>query len=284
MSFKNPFAASNPGRGVSTVIAKDTEPVNKEFRAHVSKHLQADLDVLVSKGWISDNTEQLIVNTLRSHNIELQFASESTSSLVSRDTTTSRRFPSNESGGGSKPPPLPSREPSSSYRPTPNPPSSSSASSDGGNPRFPGASSAAASAAASVFASSAAAAAPPAYQKAVTAAVHNPEVQRAAYSAATNPAVQKAAYGAATNPALQKAAFSAVSGAVNGGGLGGGGVGGGASAKKRVVAVADFESGEDGDLAFRVGDLITVLEDVDENWYRGELRGKEGIFPKNHVQ
>ncbi|KAI8849539.1 hypothetical protein BC829DRAFT_442952 [Chytridium lagenaria] len=118
----------------------------------------------------------------------------------------------------------------------------------------------------------------PSMQKAAHSAASNPAFQKAAYSAASNPAVQKAAFSAASNPALQKAAFNAASGA--------------AGMPKpappipgriKVTAVADY-NGEDGDLSFRVGDLITVLEDIDENWYRGELRNKQGMFPKNHVE
>ncbi|KND03631.1 uncharacterized protein SPPG_01106 [Spizellomyces punctatus DAOM BR117] len=51
-----------------------------------------------------------------------------------------------------------------------------------------------------------------------------------------------------------------------------------------VLAIADFESEEPGDLPFKSGDVIQVLGDVDENWYRGRLRAMEGIFPKSFVQ
>ncbi|KND02017.1 uncharacterized protein SPPG_02521 [Spizellomyces punctatus DAOM BR117] len=54
--------------------------------------------------------------------------------------------------------------------------------------------------------------------------------------------------------------------------------------RKIMVATADFEPLEEDDLGFRTGDLIAVIEDVDENWYRGTLRGKTGIFPKSFVQ
>ncbi|KAI8836851.1 hypothetical protein BC829DRAFT_51088 [Chytridium lagenaria] len=50
-----------------------------------------------------------------------------------------------------------------------------------------------------------------------------------------------------------------------------------------VVAVSDFLSDMDGDLSFRLGDSIEIIEDVDENWYRGRLGRKEGIFPKSYV-
>ncbi|KAJ3038365.1 Neutrophil cytosol factor 2 [Rhizophlyctis rosea] len=54
--------------------------------------------------------------------------------------------------------------------------------------------------------------------------------------------------------------------------------------KPSVIAISDFDAVEPEDLAFRTGDIITILESVDENWYKGELRGKVGIFPKTYVQ
>ncbi|KAJ3127288.1 ESCRT-0 subunit protein hse1 [Nowakowskiella sp. JEL0407] len=56
------------------------------------------------------------------------------------------------------------------------------------------------------------------------------------------------------------------------------------SSTTRVVAIEDYDSSEPGDLAFKKGDIITVLKSVDENWYSGKFRGKEGIFPKSFVQ
>ncbi|KAJ1553965.1 Endophilin-A2 [Cladochytrium tenue] len=50
------------------------------------------------------------------------------------------------------------------------------------------------------------------------------------------------------------------------------------------VAIRDFISDVDGDLNFRVGDVIEVLEEVDENWLAGMLHGKMGIFPKNMTE
>ncbi|KAI9350217.1 hypothetical protein BDR26DRAFT_578878 [Obelidium mucronatum] len=50
------------------------------------------------------------------------------------------------------------------------------------------------------------------------------------------------------------------------------------------VAVKDFQTGVDGDLAFKVGDLIEVIAEVDENWMSGSLNGKTGIFPTNFTE
>ncbi|KAI8897725.1 hypothetical protein BC833DRAFT_621000 [Globomyces pollinis-pini] len=54
--------------------------------------------------------------------------------------------------------------------------------------------------------------------------------------------------------------------------------------KNTVTAIKNFEASEADDLGFRVGDKITVIGDVDENWYEGELNGLKGIFPKSFVK
>ncbi|GFS04125.1 growth factor receptor-bound protein 2 [Elysia marginata] len=51
-----------------------------------------------------------------------------------------------------------------------------------------------------------------------------------------------------------------------------------------VKAMYDFKPQEAGELGFIEGDVIQVLEKTDENWWRGKLNGKEGIFPVPYVQ
>jgi hypothetical protein len=52
-----------------------------------------------------------------------------------------------------------------------------------------------------------------------------------------------------------------------------------------VEAVYDFK-GEDpsSDLSFKAGDVIQVTEYVNDDWWRGNLHGRSGIFPQNHVK
>ncbi|KAJ3123683.1 Neutrophil cytosol factor 2 [Nowakowskiella sp. JEL0407] len=52
----------------------------------------------------------------------------------------------------------------------------------------------------------------------------------------------------------------------------------------QALAIADYNSGEPGDLMFEKGDKIEILDSVDDNWYKGKLRGKVGIFPKTFVK
>eukprot|EP00123_Amoebidium_parasiticum_P021709 comp7226_c0_seq1/m.2938 comp7226_c0_seq1/g.2938 ORF comp7226_c0_seq1/g.2938 comp7226_c0_seq1/m.2938 type:complete len:330 (-) comp7226_c0_seq1:95-1084(-) len=51
-----------------------------------------------------------------------------------------------------------------------------------------------------------------------------------------------------------------------------------------VRALYDNTTSAYDELAFRAGDVITNVVAVDENWYKGRLRGKEGIFPRNYVE
>ncbi|KNC80882.1 hypothetical protein SARC_06781, partial [Sphaeroforma arctica JP610] len=50
-----------------------------------------------------------------------------------------------------------------------------------------------------------------------------------------------------------------------------------------VSALYDFEAENDQELTFHYNDKITILEEVDDNWYRGTLNGQIGIFPKTYV-
>lgn len=52
----------------------------------------------------------------------------------------------------------------------------------------------------------------------------------------------------------------------------------------RVRALYDFHPTEAGELQFAKGDIITVLESVYHDWWRGSLRGQTGIFPLNYVE
>ncbi|KAF8272337.1 hypothetical protein EI94DRAFT_1769863 [Lactarius quietus] len=53
-----------------------------------------------------------------------------------------------------------------------------------------------------------------------------------------------------------------------------------------VVALYDFAAQAEGDLDFKVGDRIEVIERSDsaEDWWTGRLDGRTGVFPGNYVQ
>ena len=51
----------------------------------------------------------------------------------------------------------------------------------------------------------------------------------------------------------------------------------------RVKALHTFEPTEPGELAFEKGDIIKVVDRGYKDWWRGQLRGRTGIFPVNYV-
>ncbi|KKA27641.1 hypothetical protein TD95_001740 [Thielaviopsis punctulata] len=57
-----------------------------------------------------------------------------------------------------------------------------------------------------------------------------------------------------------------------------------AATVSRVRAMYDFAPSEEGELEFKKGDIIAVLESVYKDWWRGSLRGQTGIFPLNYVE
>ena len=52
----------------------------------------------------------------------------------------------------------------------------------------------------------------------------------------------------------------------------------------RCRARFDFEGEGQGDLAFEDGDVIQLLAHCGDDWLKGELNGKVGIFPASFVE
>ncbi|XP_022316188.2 growth factor receptor-bound protein 2-like isoform X2 [Crassostrea virginica] len=54
--------------------------------------------------------------------------------------------------------------------------------------------------------------------------------------------------------------------------------------KKRATAQYEFKAETEEELGFSKGDVITILEEVDSNWWKGEIHGQEGLFPAAYVR
>uniref|UniRef100_A0A087YJU4 SH3 domain containing 19 n=1 Tax=Poecilia formosa TaxID=48698 RepID=A0A087YJU4_POEFO len=52
----------------------------------------------------------------------------------------------------------------------------------------------------------------------------------------------------------------------------------------RCVALFDYEGEDDDELTFSQGDVIGLLELVGEEWARGQIHGRTGIFPLNFME
>ncbi|KAJ4212228.1 BAR adaptor protein Hob1 [Fusarium solani] len=59
-----------------------------------------------------------------------------------------------------------------------------------------------------------------------------------------------------------------------------------APATETVTALYDYAAQAEGDLSFRTGDVIEIIQRTqnDNEWWTGRLDGKEGQFPGNYVQ
>ncbi|KAM3864697.1 GRB2-related adapter protein 2b [Diretmus argenteus] len=52
----------------------------------------------------------------------------------------------------------------------------------------------------------------------------------------------------------------------------------------QVRAIYSFRAEEKDELDFNTGDIIEVLERSEPSWWKGQLRGKIGLFPSNYTK
>lgn len=51
-----------------------------------------------------------------------------------------------------------------------------------------------------------------------------------------------------------------------------------------TTALHDYISHEAGDLSFKKGDRITIIQKINEDWLEGELNGQKGMLPSAYVE
>ena len=53
---------------------------------------------------------------------------------------------------------------------------------------------------------------------------------------------------------------------------------------QRMRALFDFVPQEDEELGFKKDDIIEVIAQEEENWWRGSCNGRTGLFPHTYCQ
>ncbi|KAI8997625.1 hypothetical protein BDB01DRAFT_771772 [Pilobolus umbonatus] len=54
--------------------------------------------------------------------------------------------------------------------------------------------------------------------------------------------------------------------------------------KNQRKAIYDFAGDNHDEISFQTGDIIQVIEEVDEGWWYGEIGSRKGIFPVNYTE
>ena len=57
-----------------------------------------------------------------------------------------------------------------------------------------------------------------------------------------------------------------------------------ATGTERVVALFAYTAQDSDELSFKKDDMITIVERVDPDWWKGELDGRSGLFPANYIR
>lgn len=49
-------------------------------------------------------------------------------------------------------------------------------------------------------------------------------------------------------------------------------------------AVYDYDATDTDELTFKEGDVIEIIKEDPSGWWRGRLKGREGLFPNNYIE
>ena len=53
---------------------------------------------------------------------------------------------------------------------------------------------------------------------------------------------------------------------------------------KKCRALFDFIPEENGEITLRKGDVVIIVDDTDDNWWKGINHKRAGFFPSNYVE
>jgi len=53
---------------------------------------------------------------------------------------------------------------------------------------------------------------------------------------------------------------------------------------KIMKAIYDYQEQEPDELSFHAGDIVYVLDQTDDDWWRARCKGREGLVPSNHLE
>lgn len=54
--------------------------------------------------------------------------------------------------------------------------------------------------------------------------------------------------------------------------------------KRRCKVIFNYVQDHEDELTLNLGDIVDILGEEEEGWWRGVLNGKEGVFPSNFVE
>lgn len=54
--------------------------------------------------------------------------------------------------------------------------------------------------------------------------------------------------------------------------------------KKQCKVIFNYEQDHEDELSLNIGEIVDILGEEEEGWWRGILNGKEGVFPSNFVE
>lgn len=54
--------------------------------------------------------------------------------------------------------------------------------------------------------------------------------------------------------------------------------------KRKCKVIFNYNQDHEDELSLNIGDVVDILGEAEEGWWRGVLNGKEGVFPSNFVE